>query len=127
MRKDFGIIGIDDAFQLKQEPVYVVTRHGRSKKSFSRETAIRRLAHFMVQKTFDRAGVPTHEGGYQKEEGGVIHFHRGEITLGYWQAHHRCERRIRKLLARKREKEKWQREYDEWASKHDDLMKRRPY
>lgn len=127
MRKDFGIIGIDDAFQLKQQPVYVVTRHGRSKKSFSRETAIRRLAHFMVQKTFDRAGVPTHEGGYQKEEGGVIHFHRGEITLGYWQAHHRCERRIRKLLARKREKEKWQREYDEWASKHDDLMKRRPY
>ncbi|HBC7422040.1 TPA: hypothetical protein KEY88_004792 [Serratia marcescens] len=127
MRKDFGIIGIDDAFQLKQQPIYVVTRHGRSKKSFSRETAIRRLAHFMVQKTFDRAGVPTHEGGYQKEEGGVIHFHRGEITLGYWQAHHRCERRIRKLLARKREKEKWQREYDEWASKHDDLMKRRPY
>ncbi|CVA06889.1 hypothetical protein ACU9SG_002738 [Serratia marcescens] len=127
MRKDFGSIGIDDAFQLKQQPVYVVTRHGRSKKSFSRETAIRRLAHFMVQKTFDRAGVPTHEGGYQKEEGGVIHFHRGEITLGYWQAHHRCERRIRKLLARKREKEKWQREYDEWVSKHDDLMKRRPY
>ncbi|ULH12418.1 Rha family transcriptional regulator [Serratia marcescens] len=72
MRKDFGIIGIDDAFQLKQQPVYVVTRHGRSKKSFSRETAIRRLAHFMVQKTFDRAGVPTHEGGYQKEEGGVM-------------------------------------------------------
>ncbi|HFQ6840902.1 hypothetical protein I5N18_16365 [Serratia marcescens] len=127
MRKDFGSIGIDDAFQLKQQPVYVVTRHGRSKKSFSRETAIRRLAHFMVQKTFDRAGVPTHEGGYQKEEGGAIHFHRGEITLGYWQAHHRCERRIRKLLARKRDKEKWQREYDEWASKHDDLMKRRPY
>lgn len=127
MRKDFGSIGIDDAFQLKQQPVYVVTRHGRSKKSFSRETAIRSLAHFMVQKTFDRAGVPTHEGGYQKEEGGVIHFHRGEITLGYWQAHHRCERRIRKLLARKREKEKWQREYGEWASKHDDLMKRRPY
>ncbi|MDS0778203.1 MULTISPECIES: hypothetical protein [Serratia] len=127
MRKDFGSIGIDDAFQLKQQPVYVVTRHGRSKKSFSRETAIRRLAHFMVQKTFDRAGVPTHEGGYQKEEGGVIHFHRGEITLGYWQAHHRCERRIRKLLARKRDKEKWKREYDEWASKHDDLMKRRPY
>ncbi|MBN5232231.1 hypothetical protein JY446_23130 [Serratia marcescens] len=127
MRKDFGSIGIDDAFQFKQQPVYVVTRHGRSKKSFSREAAIRRLAHFMVQKTFDRAGVPTHEGGYQKEEGGVIHFHRGEITLGYWQAHHRCERRIRKLLARKRDKEKWQREYDEWASKHDDLMKRRPY
>ncbi|BEL77655.1 hypothetical protein SM12BL1_39580 [Serratia marcescens] len=127
MRKDFGSIGIDNAFQLKQQPVYVVTRHGRSKKSFSRETAIRRLAHFMVQKTFDRAGVPTHEGGYQKEEGGVIHFHRGEITLGYWQAHHRCERRIRKLLARKRDKEKWQREYDEWVSKHDDLMKRRPY
>ncbi|OPJ96304.1 hypothetical protein [Serratia marcescens] len=127
MRKDFGSIGIDDAFQLKQQPIYVVTRHGRSKKSFSRETAIRRLAHFMVQKTFDRAGVPTHEGGYQKEEGGVIHIHRGEITLGYWQAHHRCERRIRKLLARKREKEKWQREYDEWAAKHDDLMKRRPY
>lgn len=127
MRKDFGSIGIDDAFQLKQQPVYVVTRHGRSKKSFSRETAIRRLAHFMVQKTFDSAGIPTHEGGYQKEEGGVIHFHRGEITLSYWQAHHRCERRIRKLLAHKREKEKWQREYDEWVSKHDDLMKRRPY
>lgn len=127
MRKYFLSIGIDDAFQLKQQPVYVVTRHGRSKKSFSRETAIRRLAHFMVQKTFDRAGVPTHEGGYQKEEDGITHFHRGEITLGYWQAHHRCERRIRKLLARKREKEKWQREYDEWASKHDDLMKRRPY
>ncbi|MGO3396461.1 MAG: hypothetical protein ACTINL_08165 [Serratia proteamaculans] len=104
-----------------------MTRHGRSKKFFSREPAIRRLAHFMVQKTFDRAGIPTHEGGYQKEEGGIIHFNRGEITLDYWQAHHRCERRIRKLLARKRDKEKWQREYDDWASKHDELMKRRPF
>lgn len=127
MRQNFDHSAIDSAFQLKPLPVYYVTRHGRSKKFFSREPAIRRLAHFMVQKTFDRAGIPTHEGGYQKEEGGIIHFNRGEITLDYWQAHHRCERRIRKLLARKRDKGKWQREYDNWASKHDELMKRRPF
>lgn len=119
MRQNFDHSAIDSAFQLKPLPVYVVTRHGRSKKCFSRETAISRLCHFMVQKTFDRAGIPTHEGGHQ--------INRGEITLDYWQAHHRCERRIRKLLARKREKEKWQREYDDWASKHDELMKRRPF
>jgi len=83
MRQNIENIGIDSAFQLNPLPVYVVTRHGRSKKFFSREPAIRRLAHFMVQKTFDCAGIPTHEGGYQKEEGGVIHFHRGEITLDY--------------------------------------------
>ena len=83
MRKDFGSIGIDDAFQLKQQPIYVVTRRGRSKKSFRLRNSHSSLGALLWFKTFDRAGVPTHEGGYQKEEGSVIHFHRGEITLGY--------------------------------------------
>ncbi|WP_129543397.1 hypothetical protein [Serratia sp. 1D1416] len=118
---------IDEAFALKSVPVYVVTRHGRTKKLFSRSAAISNLAHFMAQKTFDRAGISTHEGGYQREENGVIIFSRGELTVAYLQAHYRCERRIRKIIARKREKEKWQREYDEWTAKHDELIKRRPY
>ncbi len=122
-----GCGGLASAFEHKPLPVFVVTRHGRSKKCFSRETAIRRLAHFMTQKVFDRAGANTHEGGYQKEENGIIHFSRGELTLTYWQAHFRCEKRIRKLLAKKRGIAKWQAEWDKWKGQHDELMKRRPY
>lgn len=119
--------GIDDAFQLKPLPVYVVTRHGRSKKCFSREAAISRLCHFMVQKTFDRAKIETHEGASYQEDNGCITYQRGELTLDYWQAHYRCVNRVRKLLAIQRKAKKWEKEYDEWARKHDDLMKRRPF
>lgn len=119
--------GIADAFQLKPLPVYVVTRHGRSKKCFSRETAISRLCHFMVQKTFDRARIETHENANYQENNGCITYQRGEPTIDYWQAHYRCVRRVRKLLARRREKIKWQQEHDDLASKYDDLMKRRPF
>lgn len=49
--------GVEVAFQLRPEPVYFVMRNGRRKKCFSRETAINRLAHFMTEKVFKRAGV----------------------------------------------------------------------
>lgn len=54
--------GIEVAFQLRPEPVYFVMRHGRHKKCFSRETAINRLAHFMTEKVFKRAGVSSRVG-----------------------------------------------------------------
>ncbi|CNH89505.1 hypothetical protein ACSMDF_13600 [Yersinia enterocolitica] len=96
--------GVEVAFQLRPEPVYFVMRHGRRKKCFSRETAINRLAHFMTEKVFKRAGVKSRVGEtYTTLEDGRIAHNRGEHTIDYIIAHSRCMRRIRRLLAKRRE------------------------
>ncbi|ATM85048.1 hypothetical protein [Yersinia frederiksenii] len=96
--------GIEVAFQLNPEPVYFVMRHGRRKKKcLSRETAINRLAHFMTEKVFKRAGVNSRVGETYKEVNGIIHWNRGESSPDYIAAHTRCVRRIRRLLAKRRE------------------------
>ncbi|RXA96925.1 hypothetical protein [Yersinia sp. 2105 StPb PI] len=119
--------GIEVAFQLKPEPVYFVMRHGRHKKCFSRETAINRLAHFMTEKVFKRAGVSSRIGETYKEVDGIIHWNRGESSPEYIAAHNRCIRRIRRLLAKQREKLKWQKKYEKWSLQHIELMKTKPY
>ncbi|EPZ8124477.1 hypothetical protein ACXV6R_002320 [Yersinia enterocolitica] len=95
--------GIETAFQLRTEPVYFVMRHGRRKKCLSRETAINRLAHFMTEKVFKRAGVDSRIGDIYTEIDGSIHWDRGEPSPDYIAAHTRCVRRIRRLLAKRRE------------------------
>lgn len=119
--------GIEIAFQLKPEPVYFVMRHGRRKKCFSRETAINRLAHFMTEKVFKRASVSSRIGETYKEVDGIIHWNRGDPSPEYLSAHKRCIRRIRLLLAKQREKLKWQKKYEKWSLQHIELMKTKPY
>lgn len=101
---------IDKAFQKFDTPVgpvYFVERHRRTKKCFSRSSAINRLIHFMVQHVFDKHKIPTHEGGYEREVDGVIHFSRGELTSQYWRAYNRTYYRVLRIMARKREIQKW--------------------
>lgn len=50
---------IDSAFAKELQPVYVVSRHGYSRRFLSRSAAISNLAHYMVTKTFHRAGLNT--------------------------------------------------------------------
>lgn len=119
--------GIEVAFQLKPEPVYFVMRHGRSKKCLSRETAINRLAHFMTEKVFKRAGVSSRIGDKYTEIDSGIHWDKGEPSPEYIAAHKCCIRRIRRLLAKQREKLKWQKKYEKWSSQHIELMKTKPY
>ncbi|MCW2485752.1 hypothetical protein J5069_07555 [Candidatus Symbiopectobacterium sp. NZEC127] len=119
--------GIDAAFQLKDLPVYVVYRHGRYKKCFSRDTAINRLAHFMTEKVYARAGIRSHQPDTRIVRNGVEMWQRGEVLPKYREAHARCERRIRRLLAHKRKIKDWQKRYDAWVAKRDELMKSKPY
>lgn len=119
--------GIDTAFQLKDLPVYVVSRHGRCKKCFSRDTAINRLAHFMTEKVCARAGISSHQPDTRIIRDGVEMWQRGEVLPKYLEAHARCERRIRRLLAHKRKIKDWEKRYDAWVAKYNELMKSRPF
>ncbi|HDI3023787.1 TPA: hypothetical protein PL523_004352 [Cronobacter turicensis] len=120
---------IDATFGVRKLPVYVVCRHGRSRRFLSRSSALNNLVHFMVQFVFDKRGIPTHENGYERlnTESQVTEFSRGELTGRYWDAHHRTHRRLMRLLARKREILKWRKKYDAWVARYDELMATRPY
>lgn len=124
------VSAIDLALQKYDTPVgaiFVAKRHGRIKKCFSRSGAINRLIHFVVQGVFDKHKFPTHEGGYEREVNGVIHFSRGELTDRYWGAYNRTYRRVLRILARKREMQKWAKKYDAWVAQRDELMKQKPF
>lgn len=102
-------------------PLFVSVRHGRHKKCFSRDTAIRHLAFFMTTKAFGRSGFIQRQPDVR-----VIHpeygetWQRGAVTREYLTAHQRCVRRLRLILARKREMEKW---CQKWDSMHDLFVK----
>ncbi|ELH4632102.1 hypothetical protein Q9V79_001462 [Salmonella enterica] len=104
-------------------PLFVSVRHERHKKCFSRDTAIRHLAFFMTTKAFGRSGFIQRQPDVR-----VIHpeygetWQRGAVTREYQIAHQRCVRRLRLILARKREMEKW---YKKWDSMHDRYVKER--
>lgn len=120
--------GIEVGIQLKQSPIYVAERHGRRKKCFSRDTAIRYMAFYMTDKVFKRAGILSRVGEtYTTLEDGRIAHNRGEHTIDYIIAHSRCMRRIRRLLAKQREILKWQKKYEKWSNQHIELMKTKPY
>lgn len=102
-------------------PLFVAVRHGRQKKCFSRDTAIRYLAFFMTTQAFEVSGFrcrhpdmkvchPEHDEVWQ----------RGGVTKEYHLAHQRCVRRLRRILARKREMEKW---CEKWDAMHDRYTK----
>jgi len=122
---------VDLALQKYATPVgdlFVAIRHGRMKRCFSRETAIRYLAFFMTTCAFERSGFKQ-----RHPDALVTHpvhgkaWKRGGITEGYYFAHQRTVRRIRRILAKKREIAKWQKDYDAAASNIALLLSQKPY
>lgn len=119
----------EEAFCQVEAPVYIVTRHGRRRRFLSRSAAINNLVHFMVTGTFDKAKIPTHSEtrqAWNESLGAMVH-KRGELTEQYWNAHHRTYRRVQKLIARRREIEKWQKDYDAATSNIAQLRSQKPY
>lgn len=113
---------IDSSFAKELQPVYVVSRHGYSRRFLSRSAAISNLAHYMVTKTFHRAGLNTNEPDEPVFSNGVLVNRMGQHTQQYLFAHNRCARRIRRILAYKRDMQKW---CEKWDAMHDRYVKER--
>lgn len=104
-------------------PLFVAVRHGRTKKCFTRDTAIRYLAFFMTTEAFSRSGFEQRNPDVQ-----AVHhlnpelncWQRGGVTVEYIGAHQRCVRRLRRILAIKRDMTKW---CEKWDSMHDRYTK----
>ncbi|EBP7230153.1 hypothetical protein GHW91_09365 [Salmonella enterica] len=88
------------ALQRVSAQVSVVSHHGKTFRCFSRNTAIKRLAHFMTQRMFCRAGIETRPVTKVDRDDVAIHYINKPIQR-YWDAQARCERRLRKILSRK--------------------------
>lgn len=119
--------GIDAAFSRPLRPVYIVTRHGSHKRCLSRSAALNNLAHYMVIKVFSLADIETNEACEPVFVNGVFAYKSGEHTEQYNLAHSRCVRRIRRLLARKREIQQWQEKHDALTEQYREFMKTKPF
>lgn len=114
-------------------PLFVAQRHGRIKKCFSRDTAIRHLAFFMTTMAFERSGFQQRHPDEKVTTPGVPHemWRRGESTDEYLAAHQHCVRRLRRLLARQRAmdewKKKWDAMHDRYVKERDELQSRKPF
>lgn len=114
---------IDLAIQQFDTPVgalFAASRHGRMKKCFSRDTAIRYLAFFMTTEAFERSGFKQRHPDVRIDRDDIPMWRRGETTDEYQAAHQRTIRRIRRILARKREMQKW---CATWDAMHDRYVK----
>ncbi|MGZ0288277.1 hypothetical protein ACTM6E_26335 [Citrobacter freundii] len=120
------VSAIDLALQKHDTPVgplFVAVRHGRTKKCFTRDTAIRYLAFFMTTEAFSRSSFEQRYPDVQ-----AVHhlnpelncWQRGGVTVEYIGAHQRCVRRLRRILAIKRDMTKW---CEKWDSMHDRYTK----
>ena len=101
-------------------PLFVAQRHGRIKKCFSRDTAIRYLAFFMTTEAFNRSGFQQRHPRVRIDRDDMEVWRDGETKAEYLAAHQRCERRLRRILTRKREMQKW---CEKWDSMHDRYVK----
>ncbi|QGY29045.1 hypothetical protein [Pantoea cypripedii] len=117
---------IDESFRIVQSPVFVVTRHGWSKRCLSRSAAINNLAHYMVTKTFCRAGIETNDPMYDEWDQPIANS-IGKHTQQYLFAHNRCARRIRRILAKKREFKAWVAKHEELKQQYADHLANKPY
>lgn len=88
------------AIQRVSAPIYMVSHHGKVFRCFSRNTAIKRLAHFMTQRMFHSAGIETRPVTRIDRDDMAINYVNRPIKR-YWNAQARCERRLRKLLTMK--------------------------
>lgn len=117
---------IDLAFQIHHTPVgklFVAMRHGRMKRCFSRDTAIRYLVFFMTTWAFEASGFMCRHPDVKVSH--PVHgevWERGGVTKEYHFAHQRCVRRLRRILARKRDMQKW---CEKWDAMHDRYVKER--
>lgn len=118
---------IDESFRIVQSPVFVVTRHGWSKRCLSRSAAINNLAHYMTTHAFRVAGVRTHYPDTPVERDGVTIWQAGKETLNYLAAHRRCTRRIRRILAKKREFQQWVKKHEEIKQQYAAHLANKPY
>ena len=115
---------IDQALKKHDTPVgplFVAQRHGRIKKCFSRDTAIRYLAFFMTTWAFEASGFMCRHPDVKVSH--PVHgevWERGGVTKEYHFAHQRCIRRLRRILARKRDMQKW---CEKWDAMHDRFVK----
>ncbi|HAG2208826.1 TPA: hypothetical protein G8V49_001031 [Salmonella enterica] len=122
---------IDKAFQKFDTPVgpvYFVKRRGWKRRTLSRKAALNNLAYFMVVDVFLLFGWPLHYADIPLGPGRV---QRGDLTVKYYEAHKRCVRRLRRILAHKSEIQKWHSRwvvtYERHAKERDELMKQKPY
>lgn len=116
---------IDVAIQKFETPVgtlYAAQHHGRIKRCFSRDTAIRYLAYFMTSHAFARSGFKERHPDVLIERDDIPMWRRGETTNEYLAAHERCVRRLRRILAHKRDMQKW---CEKWDAMHDRYVKER--
>ncbi|HDR2757278.1 TPA: hypothetical protein QCJ74_000572 [Enterobacter mori] len=114
---------IDLALQKHDTPVgplFVAVRHGRIKKCFTRDTAIRYLAFFMTTEAFERSGFAQRHPRVRIDRDDREVWRDGETKAEYLAAHQRCVRRLRRILTRKREMEKW---CEKWDAMHDRFVK----
>lgn len=114
---------IDQAIQQFDTPVgalFAASRHGRMKKCFSRDTAIRYLAFFMATEAFERSGFKQRHPDVRIDRDDIPMWRRGETTAEYLAAHQRTVRRLRRILARKREAQLW---LAKWDAFHDRYVK----
>ncbi|WAT01493.1 hypothetical protein [Rouxiella chamberiensis] len=119
--------GIDVAFRIRPTPVFYISRHGRFKKCLSRSAAINTLAHFMTQKVFTRANRPSRHPDVKIDRDDKVLWRRGEIREEYWQMQLRCIRRIRRILAKKRDIQKWKIKHDKLVADYQALNKAKPF
>ncbi|EBJ7480638.1 hypothetical protein DQZ30_15510 [Salmonella enterica subsp. diarizonae] len=100
-------------------PVYFVERNGWKRRTLSREAALNSLAYYMVVDVFLLFGWPLRYPDIPLSPG---HVQQGDLTVEYREAHKRCVRRLRRILARKREMQKW---LTKWDAFHDRTVKER--
>lgn len=114
---------IDQALQKHCTPVgplFVAARHGRQKKCFTLDTAIRYLAFFMTTQAFNRSGFQQRHPRVRIDRDDIEVWRDGETKAEYLAAHQRCVRRLRCILSRKREMQKW---CEKWDAMHDRYVK----
>lgn len=117
--------GIEDAFRKIDMPVYVIYRHGVYKRYLSRSAAIERLARVMTSHVFRVLDLPVrYDSIFDPQKNAWV---LGGRTEDYFNCKDRAKRRILRLLAKRRENEKWDKEYRQWVEKRDELYSRKPY
>ncbi|PKH20205.1 hypothetical protein CIG19_18815 [Enterobacterales bacterium CwR94] len=119
--------GIDESFRIVNAPIYVVARHNGYKRCLSRSAALNNLAHFMVSKVFSVSGIPTEEPYEQVFVDGVLANKIGDKTQQYLSAHERCIRRLRRILAKKRAFNLWERKHEAFKQQYAELLSQKPY
>ncbi|HDL6674300.1 TPA: hypothetical protein PXJ49_003256 [Yersinia enterocolitica] len=117
--------GINSALMKVEAQIYVVNRHGVYKRYLSRSAAINKLAQVMATSVYKRLGLAIREDDIYDTEREV--WIRGDLLHDYIRCRERAIRHIRRLMAKQREVDKWDKEHQRWVEVRDELYKRKPY